>query len=1298
MKKHIYFLLILHILSLPVWGQSQEFRQTLAGEQILCMEQDSQGYIWIGTLQGLYRYNGSMFQAFTARNDSLSLNSDYVNHLLTDRQGTLWLTNECGIAAWNGYGFKKPEQSTYTPIIGIYDLNDSTLFSIKMQSLELLSKKDLKTRYSTSLPSQSFIQVHEFSNRQKEFWFYQDNTLFVLDQSLKQQKSLPSSFYIQKMTVDEEGNRIWVYNERMLSSYNLKTHEEMPLEPEMKKWLNNHPHILFVEKYDKNELLIGLENDKLYLYNVTSGSISPIDFRVHLSPEEFSCCLVDKGKNIWIADKTGNLQFFPHFTASSTIYLESFANQKLPIINLQTDPQGFIWLLSYNEILSYDKTSGQILSRRKIDHMLNHYMNAKLGYFIVPYSQNIEVLKLEAGRITEEKRLDVPYTPEALCMDKEGTIWAASKNKIGNIRKNSVYKSIKIPNDSVSIKKLVPSASSSKLYIVTTDNYLYVWDEAQKAFNHVYIPIHNLDNFFDDDSGNLWLGSFNEGLVCYNPETKEIRQWNTSNGLPNNHAKEITMDHDGKIWIASSNYIARLTPSTNQFLYVKDINLGSTPEYINTWITDEGTLYCLGRKGITYIDPNTDDFRELEKNAEEIPLYLDKIEGEGNNYTASFLQKGKLDLKHNENTLHFYFSGIRFEQGSHLNYSYKMEGLDENWIESGTNQYAVYSSLPAGDYIFKARVKNLNGEWSRSELEIPIHINPAPWLSWWAFCLYFLLLAGIVGILIWLYIRHKISSERLNLVEREKEMAQEQIDFLANLSHELHTPLTLINAPLAQLQHSGHINESDRVLVNLAMKNTENLRKLSDQILETGKKDHRLENRLEVTWDYLPNIVKTLADNFRFIAAERGIKVEIKTDTNVGSGYFDREKVEKILSNLMSNAIKYTASENGELMIHTYLKGNSIWVSVKDNGAGIAPEKQKELFKRYNRLSMETEKPEISGHGVGLSYSQYLAHIHHGEIIFEPRESGGSNFILSIPYDKSSYAESEIVTSQVVSSNKVSTEPQEKSEKPLKSHTVLIVEDNSDIRDYLKILFEKDYNVTTTADGMEALEHLEAGALPDIVISDIIMPRKDGYQLCREIRENQNLSRIPIILLTAKDSTESHLKSLNLGADAYIPKPFDPYILLSQVENLIRNRSYIQSFLASKTSSTIEDIKTQECSELKEDTTPAMSISEEDKKFLDKIYHLLDKHLNDNNYTVALLAQDIGISFNTLSARMKMLLGETPHSFITTYRMNKALEMLRSGKTVSEVCYSVGASAIQNFSRTFKAKFGVPPTQFEQIS
>lgn len=570
-----------------------------------------------------------------------------------------------------------------------------------------------------------------------------------------------------------------------------------------------------------------------------------------------------------------------------------------------------------------------------------------------------------------------------------------------------------------------------------------------------------------------------------------------------------------------------------------------------------------------------------------------------------------------------------------------------------------------------------------------MHYTEQAWLAPAALIFYIFLIpiALSFGMQVWCWWKNQ--QENAHRFDIQHEQQQQHLHFVANVSHELRTPLTLISAPLKELIEHNEMNSHDRELLNVMQRSVVRLNHLAEQILDTSNREHD-DRVLKVTMGDIAGFIETVVSNFRFYAHEKGLHLSFDQQTNCRMGFFDMEKTEKIISNLISNAIKYTP-EGGDIVVRVLLKDNMVEIVVKDSGIGVTGSKQREMFRRFNRLDVSMVSPQVQGFGVGLHYAQCLAFLHHGRIIYEPNIPQGSRFTLVIPYTQEAYDE---VESQLVAPVKDENKSTSSTTDDLLSaneeheQTVLFVEDDYEMRAYVNMLLAEDYNVTVACDGEEALEKLKIN-IPDIVISDVVMHRMDGFELCSTIKASSDYGYLPVLLLTAKSDIANRRHGADCGADAYIGKPFDPYYLKSVVASILENRRRIQRIILNMTPSTLQTEPAAEHATMEEETI----LSQRDRTFLSSLHNLLDTHLADSDLNVNTIAQELGMSYSSLYARVKDLTGQTPQNFLSTYRLNIAMELLRTHNyTVSEVCYKVGASSQSNFSRAFKKQFGVSPS------
>lgn len=557
-----------------------------------------------------------------------------------------------------------------------------------------------------------------------------------------------------------------------------------------------------------------------------------------------------------------------------------------------------------------------------------------------------------------------------------------------------------------------------------------------------------------------------------------------------------------------------------------------------------------------------------------------------------------------------------------------------------------------------------------------------PWFApaAWVFYIFFIPIILSYGVQLYKFLKYR--EERIQQAEEQQEMHEQHLHFVANISHEIRTPLTLISAPLKELIANNELNDHDRDLLAIMQRNVTRLNHLAEQILDNS--NHSKDDRvLKETFGDISAFVENIVNNFRFYAHEKSLHLTFDSKTDGEQGYFDMEKVEKIVSNLMTNAMKYTP-EGGDIVVRVYLeKGNAV-VIVKDTGIGVTDSRQREMFRRFNRLDISGLKPSSKGFGVGLHYSQCLAFLHHGHLSYEPNVPQGSRFTLTIPYK-------EPVVEPVISAEETNClkaeEPKKiKSEVDENLPTILLTEDDYEMRGYIHMLLKEDYNIIIAGDGEEALEKLQLN-VPDLVLSDVVMHRMDGFELCQKIKASPDYGYLPVLLLTAKSDMDNRKHGIDCGADAYISKPFDPYYLKSVIASILENRLRIQRIIRNMT-----HVEEPSCKEEGENISEPL-MSERDKEFLTHFHKLLSDHLEDDNINVTQLASEMNLSYSSLYARVKDLTGQSPQVFLNTYRMNVAMELLQTHNyTVAEVCYKVGGSTPTNFSRSFKKQFGIVPS------
>lgn len=622
-------------------------------------------------------------------------------------------------------------------------------------------------------------------------------------------------------------------------------------------------------------------------------------------------------------------------------------------------------------------------------------------------------------------------------------------------------------------------------------------------------------------------------------------------------------------------------------------------------------------------------------------------------------------------------------------YRYMLEGIDKGWVEASGSHEAYYANVPAGNYIF--RVGILGDD--TSEISLRVFIERPKWLSWWAICIYCLLVAGIVGVLVMTSMKIRAERHAVNKARREKERERHINDmnmrFFANISHEFRTPLTMISGPIKQLVGAEGMSAENRHLLSIADTNVRRMLNLVNQLLDFNK----LENDtlpLEVERIDIAAMLRRISDTFANHAAGKEINFVINGMEENCFATADADKIMKIYYNLLSNALKFTP-RGGSITVGLDTVddpglGSSLKIYVRNTGQRIPSDKLEKIFERYYQLDGNTSAGSYNcGTGIGLYYARALARLHHGSLKAVDNPSfEGAEFVLIIPAAQEAYASdvhkttpSQPVAYPLTTGNReINDRDSDEESKP----TVLVVDDDIQVAEYMRSLLSPNYKVVTRFDAASALEWLNEN-IPALIISDVVMPGTDGYELCRTIKHDLRFSHIPVILLTAKATPENQVEGLEAEADAYITKPFDPAVLTSQIGSLLRNRERARRMITAVT--TVEDVDQD-------------VISPQDSAFLKDLYGLMEKELTNTEIDVNEIARLMNMSRTKFYYKVKGLTGEPPSVFFKTYKLNRAAELIKEHRyTLSEISDMTGFSSLSHFSRSFKKQFGTNPSSFE---
>lgn len=793
----------------------------------------------------------------------------------------------------------------------------------------------------------------------------------------------------------------------------------------------------------------------------------------------------------------------------------------------------------------------------------------------------------------------------------------------------------------------------------------------------------------------------------------QFKTYTKQDGLFSDLLLSMIEDQQKNLWVISENSLSKFDPRTGTFdnydkrYMQKEIYFSEAVPVI--W---HNHLILGTEAGIMEMDPFL-----LSKSSYVPRIAFTGLKIQGVQQVQDMNSMEELKLQPSERNVTFQFAALDYVDPAAIEYAYRLKGLEEQWNEAGNNRTANYINLPPGEYELQVRSTNSDGIWSDNTRSLSIIVLPTFWETYWAWALYVVLFilftTTIVYIILYIYRLH----HQINL---EHQLSNIKLRFFTDISHELRTPLTLITSPVSEVLEHEPLSPNARKHLTLVHKNTERMLRLVNQILDFRKIENKKMKVLLEKTDIIA-LLQRVMDNFRLIAEEKQIDFSLKSDPDTIYCWVDQDKFEKIVFNLVSNAFKYTPA-NKPITISVCAKNDSLVVSVKDEGIGIDPKKQQNLFQRFETLVRYNILQPSSG--IGLSLVKELIELHQGTIQVNSQPEVGSEFIVTLPLNQKVYEgkentefilndSPELETSRqsmpeqvhqeetndisIHSENEIkgeatavlSEEAAVPSEEPV---SVLIVEDNTELRSFLHDILSGTYRVIEATNGQEGLEHA-LHYLPDFIISDIMMPVMDGLDMVKAIKENRDICHIPIILLSAKSSLDDRISGLERGIDDYITKPFSSTYLKARIKSLLLQREQLQKLYLAQWSEKTKDTKTGNI-----EVTPSQpQIVSFDEQFMQQVMEVMEKQMDNSEFTIDEFAQDLGMGRTVFYQKLKAIIGLSPVDFIREMRIKRAKQLIDSGEyNVSSVAYMTGFNDPKYFSKCFKKQFGVSPSEYNK--
>ena len=956
----------------------------------------------------------------------------------------------------------------------------------------------------------------------------------------------------------------------------------------------------------------------------------------------------------------------------------------------------------------------------------NHKKNRISGILQDPIERGVLwISSLDSGliRFDSEKGLSTRYQHDSrdmnslstnevqkILFDHAGVLWVGTQMGLNKFDRTTgrFARFNHVPNDSTSLSEndilSMYEDRSGTLWVGTNAEGLNRFDRITGKF-HTYRSlvagkeVSTIVTIYEDRHGNFWIGEYVTGLHLFDRDKgRSVHNFTEKDGLANNTVVQILEDGSGTLWISTRNGLSRFNFQARTFknYYVED-GLPDNFLWRSGLKTRDERIILGGRKGPTVFHPDSikDDPVPPQVVITNVSIFNRPEERLAVHEYIPELKE--LGLSHKQNDLRFDFVALQFSEPSRNRYKYILENFDQDWVDAGTQRNATYTNLDPGEYTFKVNAANRDGISNQQGASIRIVITPPWWKTIWVYCAYVLLTASILYSIYRVRINRLRLSHQLQLEHLEAEKMHEvdrmKSRFFANISHEFRTPLTLISGPIEEML-AAEKEEKKRQHLSMMQRNTQRLLRLINQLLDLSKLEAGAM-KLRAGWMNIVPLVKGIAYSFESSAGMRGVTLNVNVDQEEIEVYCDKDMVEKILTNLLSNAFKFTPEDGS---VTCTLRRNRtptdkmttevVEIIVSDTGIGIPSDQLGRVFDRFYQVDASQTR-EHEGSGIGLALANELVELHHGTIQVQSEVGRGTTFTVRLPLGRRPLKDDEIIdvpasaeptphevyladADKPIEGVKEETESERaKGERPI----ILVVEDNADVRAYIKDYLVSGFQVAEARDGAEGIEKaLEI--IPDLIISDVMMPKKDGYEVCRTLKLDEKTSHIPTILLTAKAASENKIEGLEIGADDYLIKPFEPKELLARVKNLIEIRRKLRERFGTA---------------LRPGEITVTSI---DDAFLQRAMTVVERHIGDENFSIDDFGYEVGMSRAQLHRKLIALTNQSASEFVRYLRLQRAMDLLKKNAgTVAEVAYSVGFSNASNFAKWFQKLFGMAPSE-----
>ncbi|MFV0417475.1 MAG: two-component regulator propeller domain-containing protein [Dysgonomonas sp.] len=1322
MRRFWILYLILGFLTTPLFAKQFYFKKYqvekgLSHNTAWCILQDSYGFMWFGTSDGLNRFDGKKFKVFRNEiQDANSLGNNSVQTLFENDDRNIWVGTSSGIYIYNRSNnyFKHFDKKTK------YDVSISSEVKkiIKTQKGQIWiatlgqgifiydpQTDDLKqnSQYSPfvwDICEDESHRIYSSSLQEGLICFDQNGKQIEIFTSFLNKKDLGN---LKINCIQNIEDKIW---------FSVGTNNLCVLDSKTKNITSfnsegqNIGTIRSITTYSDRELLIGSDNG-LYLFNIFEGKFiridDPLDPR-SLSDQSIYAIVKDAEGGIWISTYLGGVNYLAQQSKIFEYYYPTYSpnlSSGKVVSQFCEDGEQNIWIGSQDGLKRLNHKTQKLESYtisgkiQKLD--IRSLLLDNNNLWIGTYSEGLKVLNLKTNKLSEYY-----HTRESNQTICSNDVLSLYKDRKGDIYVGTTWGLCRYNKEKDNFETLNFVGTMTSVFDILEDRYGYLWiatyssgvfkyNSAKNQWKHYShdeassssISSNSIITIFEDSDGKIWFGTNGGGLCFFDNKDESFTDFDPQNQiLPNKVIYSIEEDNVGNFWISSNAGLLRINPTNkiNRKLFTQEDGLQSNQFNFKASLkSSTGKLYFGGINGFNAFYPN--DFKE---NSYIPPVYIVDIRlyntdenrsKELLNLTEPIYLAKKITLPYDNNSIIIEFDALSYEKPDRNKYKYTLEGFDRDWVNSENSNIASYTNLPPGEYTFKARGANNDNMWNEEGASIQIKILP----PWWRSTLAYLVYALCVVVILYIVLKYLIyrSSKKFKReleeyqIEKEKEVYQSKINFFINLVHEIRTPLSLIRLPLEKLSEKQAEDIQTSKYLTIINKNFNYLLHVVNQLLDFQKVESK-NSKLELSEINVNLLLQDIYNQFVLSAELNHVKLNLSLPEEKIFTFIDQEKIVKIINNLLSNALKFTKSRI-DISLHPFK--DHFEIQIADDGPGIPDVEKNKVFEAFYQSN---DNPNTNtGTGIGLTFSKMLAENHKGSLSLNNNEWNGSSFILSIPTEYSDEELSQIeFKNDVLDTQVLSTSINYDDD--FKKCKILLVEDNIDLLNLVEDSLNPYFIILKSTNGKEALEILSKDNI-DVIVSDIMMPVMDGLQLSKAIKSDINFSHIPVILLTAKTTMDSKIEGLEYGADVYIEKPFSVKYLHKQIENLLKLKQTYQRMITSYPPSATADI----------------SIPKKDQEFIEKLHAEIENHIAELDFSIDNIAETMFLSRSSFYRKIKSITGMSPNDYLKVFRLNKAAELLLQNEySISEICDQVAFSSSSYFAKCFKAQFGVLPKDY----